>query len=605
MSMTTEKYLMLFNSYEARARLGEETETTTEEVAQALFCTARNAKLIVKRLVEERLIAWHSGKGRGNVSRIVFLAEKEPLLIDIGMDMARKGDYKQAFELFRHYGAGKETVERYVQWLNGHFGYRAETSAGSESLETFRFPIYYPIGTMDPAMVYYAFDAHMMRQVYDRLVEYDAATGSLKPGLAHYWESNADMTEWTFYLRKGIKFHHGRELRAEDVRHTIERTRGSKPSSWLVRTVKEVVCEGPRAVRIVLDRPNAIFPRFTSSSGMSILPRDALEENEERFWSKPIGTGPFRIANWTANHCELVVHPDYFQGRAHMDRLMIAFMPEETASLSDNVEWRHFFLTRKGPGRDDNANKGWRSLESLCRGSMLMTWNASKEGPQRSEAFRRAFGLFLNRRRMIRELGEDRAYPARGFRPTEKTPDLNEEFDEEEARRLLRQSGYAGEPFVLCTYETHEEDARWIARRCAEFGVNVEIRVETHSSVRKDEALAVSDGLLFCLVFAVEDVCEIENYEQDGNFLKEHLGGEIRRWVTEEIDRALACREPSRRRELLDGIESRLREESHVTFVLHKKLNAYVHPAVKGVGLNPFGWVDFKDVWLENREIGG
>ncbi|XID94680.1 ABC transporter substrate-binding protein [Paenibacillaceae bacterium WGS1546] len=600
MSAASEKYLMLLNYYGSRAVVGEEIETTTEEVSQALYCTDRNAKLIVRRLVEESLIRWHAGRGRGNLSRIVFLAEKEPFLVGKARELSGKGEYKQAFELLREYGAEAATIERFVHWLNDHFGYDSEATGDREPTDTLRFPVFCPMRTIDPAHVYYAFDAHLARQVFDRLVEYDADAGKITPGLAHYWEANAERTEWTFYLRKGIRFHHGRELQPEDVRYTFERLRGKGlPSSWLVRNVKRVEGVGARALRVSLERPNAIFPLFASSSGMSILPRDLLQEDEARFWTKPVGTGPFRAAQWSGDGCELVANPDYFQGRAHLDRVLVAVMPEETAKLSESAQWRQLLLTRKAPDR--NEKTGWNKLEALCRGSMLMTWNRVKDGPQRSEDFRRAFGLFLNRKKMIRELGEDRAYPSRAFRPTVQTPYLNEELNEKEARRLLARSGYNGEELVLCTYSTHLSDARWIEKRCAEFGVNVRVVLETHGAAHNAEVLANVDAMLFCLVFAVEDVCEIENYEQEGNFMREHLHPDIRRWVSERIDELLTYDDPLARRAALERIEHRLREESHVTFVLHKKLNTYVHPSVKGVGLNSFGFIDFKEIWLENR----
>ncbi|WP_372634627.1 ABC transporter substrate-binding protein [Cohnella sp.] len=601
MSISAEKYLMLLNHFGNRAIVGQEIEATAEEVSGALYCSPRNAKIVIHRLAEERLIQWHAGRGRGNVSRIVFLAEKEPFLVDKAQEMAHKGEYKQAFELLHANGAGVATIDRFLVWLNDQFGYRSERTHGAESKDTLCFPMYEPVWTLDPLHVYYSFDAHMIRQVFDRLAEYETGTSELKPGLAHYWESDPEATEWTFYLRKGVRFHHGRELQPEDVRFTFERLRGNKPSSWLARNVKEVICEGPRAVRVVLDQPNFIFPRFVSSAGLSIVPREAGDQDgDSPFWNKPYGTGPFRVGSRTEYGCELWANLDYFQGRAHMDKVVVAYMPKESARLSENAEWRHLLHGRKSILR--RSDEDWSKIEALCRGSVLMTWNLGKQGPQQSPDFRRAISLFLNRKQMIRELGEDRIYPARGFRPTLQTPYLNEELDEEEARRLLRKSAYQGEEVVMATYGSHQPDAHWIRRRCEDFGVNLRIETYTHLSVREAGLLPAVDALLFGVVFGVEDVCEIENYEQAGNFLKEHLHPDVQDWITARIDRAVAEPDPQARRSVLDGIEDRLRDESHVLFVLHKKSDTYVHPNVKGVGLNSLGWIDFKDIWLEKRE---
>jgi peptide/nickel transport system substrate-binding protein len=54
-------------------------------------------------------------------------------------------------------------------------------------------------------------------QVYESLLSYEVGGVAVKPGLAETWESNADLTEWTFHLRKGVTFHNGDKLDAGDV----------------------------------------------------------------------------------------------------------------------------------------------------------------------------------------------------------------------------------------------------------------------------------------------------------------------------------------------------------------------------------------------------
>jgi len=597
MNTTADKYLMLLSKFGDKTEKGSTIPVSTDELALLWFCSTRNAKIIIHKLVEEGLIDWQSGRGRGNVSRLTFLAEKEPLLMEWAQQMARKGDYKQAFELLQANSEGTAVTDRFVHWLNEHFGYQTEKLSDYDCSDTLRFPVFCPIVTTDPSCVYNAFDAHIIRQVFDRLVEYDVTTGNILPSLAHSWDSNENATEWTFHLRKGVRFHHGRELQPEDIRYTLERMRGIKPNSWQVRTLKEVQCVGPRTVRIVLSQPNHIFLRYVGSASMSIVPYELVQTDEMTFWQKPVGTGPFRLGLWTEDRCELIAYQDYYQGRAHLDRVVIAFMPEETAKLSLNAPWQQMVSNQAQMDLSEEAP--WKTLEDLCRGCTMITWNMRKEGPQQSYGFRRAFELLINRKELIRQLGDDRMYPARSFKPTENTPYLEEETDSEEAIRLLREVGYQGEELIICTYGKHIPDAYWIEHRCAQFGIQVKVRAETHLSVRSPDLLSNVDCLLYGVVFALDEVCEIENYEQDGNFLKENLQPEMHEWIMEQIDTALASNNSKFRRTILNGIEDRLREEAHVLFLLHRKLNTYVHPTVKGVGLNSLGWMDFKDIWLD------
>jgi MarR-like DNA-binding transcriptional regulator SgrR of sgrS sRNA len=590
-----ERYLTIMNQLGNHDDFGSSVEVSIDELALMLYCSTRNAKLIVKKLVDEGLISWEAGRGRGNRSKLIFLAEKEPLLLDMAQVLSRKGEYKQAFELLQTYSHNPSLKDRFVQWLNNHFGYESEQSEGKAAVDTLRIPVYSPINTMDPAEVLFCFDSHMIRQVFDRLVEFDAQTGTVKPSLAHSWTMSPDGTIWTFNLRKGIRFHHGKELTSEDVHYTLERLAEDRPHNWLVRSVARVECQGPRTIRIALSKPNYIFLNYLCGSPMSILPKDLLLKDEKAFWKFPIGSGPFQLDHWTDCCFEMTANPYYYKGRAHIDRVVIAIMPEDTAAQSKNAKWQQLISDKHA--QDSSPDADWTSLESLWRGCTLLSWNMRKDGPQRSPAFRKAFDKLLDRMKQIRELGGDRSYPARGFIPTENTPNEHIPSEPEEARKLLKESGYDGEPIHLFTYGSHEVDAYWIQQRCAEFGIPVLVHIE--SNVCTSPNRTKMDVILHGLVFSDEEVCVIENYEQTGNTLREYLHPTILTWVSEEVENILANPDFEARKQLMNRIENRLRDEGHQTFLLHKKINTHVHPTVKGVGITSLGWVEFKEIWLD------
>ncbi|MFD0670184.1 ABC transporter substrate-binding protein [Cohnella sp. GCM10027633] len=599
MYATADRYLTLLNKFGDGDRIGEEVDVTVEDLAQALFCTARNVKIILRKLQGEGLIEWHAGRGRGNRSRIVFLREGEPLLLDWAQRLAREGDYKQAFEAIQSYRHGIAFKERFVQWLNGHFGYETEQADGKPSIDTLRFPVSCTIKNLDPRDIYYAFDAHIVRQLFDQLAQYEHTTQRVSPGLAHSWETNADATEWKLYLRKGIKFHHGREMTAEDVVFSFERLRGRRAMSWLVDNVSRIGTEGPRTVRIELRKPNRLFLRYLCSAGMSIVPKELVLEDEARFWRQPIGSGPFRVAEWSSCRIDLEANPDYYTGRAHLDRVVVATIPAEPDIAHDNSDWEKLLFDNQLV--DHRPHPEWETVEELCRGCVLLSWNMNKQGPQQDYAFRRAIDLMIERGRMLRELGGDRMYPAVGYRMSETTPRDEDRFDPAAAEALLRQSGYDGRPILLSTYGSYEADARLIADMCAAFGVDVRVSVDYATNPRDVETMRAADFLLCGVVLARDEVCEIENYAQSGNFLRESFAPETLAWVESRVEAALVLDDADERRDVLHGIESRLGDEALLSFLYHKKLSTYVHPSVRGVRMNYLGWTDFKDIWLENR----
>jgi MarR-like DNA-binding transcriptional regulator SgrR of sgrS sRNA len=603
MYLAAERYLTLLNAFGASDGNVSSAEVSIDELAVVLFCTTRNVKIILHKLVEEGLIEWQAGRGRGNRSRMTFLADREPILMEWAQQLAEKGEYKQAFELLQTYSQGSDAKDRFVQWLNSHFGYESEQTEGSDQLDMLRFPVYRSITTLDPSDVIYAFDAQMIRQIFDRLVTYDLTENRFVPGLAHAWDSNADATEWTFYLRKGVRFHHGRELTADDVRFSLERLHGNKLQSWMVRSLKRVESLGPRTVRVSLDKPNRLFLRYLCSAAMSIVPKELEYQDEVRFWAHPMGTGPFRVVEWTEDRLELAAYKDYYLGRAHLDRIVIATMPEDTATASATAQWQQLITDHNQ--RENKPEKDWKTIEQLYKGCTLLSWNLGKQGPQQSEKFRCAVNLLIHRQAMIRQLGEDRAYPAHGFRPTEQTPYLNDEYDSDAAEILLKEGEYDGSPVTLGAAGKNISDALWIKERCAQFGISVNIlRLDSCTVYHAPDILKKLDCVLYGVIFTEDEVCEIENYHQHGNFLRECLHPQILEWAEEQISLALASEGADERRQVLSAIEKRLYKEGHVLFLLHKKVNTIIHPNVKGVGLNALGWMDFKDIWLEARAAG-
>ncbi|MEB3859910.1 MAG: ABC transporter substrate-binding protein, partial [Desulfurococcales archaeon] len=117
-----------------------------------------------------------------------------------------------------------------------------------------------PTATFDPAKARDETELMSVINTYDPLV-YPSKDGVM-PWVAERWESNEDATEWTFYIRKGIKFHSGRELTAEDVAFSMERALAIKAGfSFLwVDIVDRVEVVDKYTVKFYLKEPYAEFP---------------------------------------------------------------------------------------------------------------------------------------------------------------------------------------------------------------------------------------------------------------------------------------------------------------------------------------------------------
>ncbi|MCM3782653.1 ABC transporter substrate-binding protein [Neobacillus mesonae] len=600
--MLHEQYLMLNRKLSTSDLSNTPIEVTIEKIAEVLFCTARNAKLVIRKMTEHGWIDFVPGRGRGNRSKLIFLADREVVLFEMARELAHKSQFKQAYELLHTYG-GQKSLDHFSLWLDGFFGLEKEHRNGNEVTDVLRVPIYRPINTLDPADCFCSLAAHMIQQLFDRLVIYDIKTKRFIPALAHHWESNEDATEWTFHLRKGVQFHNGSTLTAEDIRFTMERLAVGRRNSWILRSLKQVEVLSSHSVRFVLHRPNWIFLRFITAASMSILPKDYGGLSEEEYWKHPIGTGPFQFTEWTESCFTMHAHPNYYQGRPYLDSVIIATLPAEAGS---SKKWSCLDSVIENDEQNSESHDSVpnhstdKDLESIgsdhyCTG--LLTWNMRKKGSHQSANFRHAVNLYLDRERLIQDLGEHRSHPAHKFLAENDSPIRAHHLDTEQAKSLLKEAGYDGSTIIIGTYGHHVHDAEWIKARLAELNISANVIVKTMTSILADGLVEELDCIVHSVVLPGEEVCLIENYEQQECYIKELLDPGITGWVQNQIDHALACTDPKERMSILEEIERKLREDAHILFLVHSSFKVQSDASFKGVAINSLGWIDFKEIW--------
>lgn len=593
--LTIERYLTLYGRFASELGAGAAAEASLEQVAEALYCTERNAKLVLRKLTEEGFIEWKAGRGRGNRSQITFREDREKLLLDLSRQYAEDGEYNKAFHLLQSFGEGSAANDKFMEWMSDSFGFHKQLGKEADIL---RLPITRVIMTLDPAECVFSFDSHLIQQIFDKLVVLEENTGRILPGIAHDWECNTDATTWTFHLRKGILFHDGTELTAADVVFTIERLRSGKFNSWIMRSLGKVEAVSDRIVRFQLNKPNWLFLKYACSNVMAILPFNLLGQNEELFWKQPVGTGPFQIEEWTSGRLLLGANVHYFQGRPHLDQVEIVPVPRHEALMERMATWQQLICDPKQQAV--TVENGWIKLESKNVCTSMLSWNMQRKGPQQSELFRSIVDQLLDRKLMIRELGGYRHFSANGFFPEqEPTTSLishsNVLLSQEELRKQISNNGFDQSPITLCAHTAHSADAFWIQKKCMEYGIEVMVRIEGPEAIHS--VLDEVDIIFHSLVFPEDEVSLIESCEQDNSFLKRLMTPELSAWTIERFDEALACSNASDRMAIYTDIESRLRGEYQVLFLLHNRFYTDYHPSLKGVRINSLGWIDFKHIW--------
>ena len=184
--------------------------------------------------------------------------------------------------------------------------------------------------TLDPATSRVAVSNAITQSIYDNLLMIQPDL-SLKPELATSWEANHDLSSYTFHLRQGVKFHHGKDFRTEDVLFTFNRLLDpvvdSPARSTFSTIIKDIVAIDDYTVRFDLTGPNSFFPDSLAIYQARILPADV---KVERLTLEEFGTGPFIIAeHLPGERTTMVRNPDYWEeGKPYLDEIVILNIPE-------------------------------------------------------------------------------------------------------------------------------------------------------------------------------------------------------------------------------------------------------------------------------------
>jgi peptide/nickel transport system substrate-binding protein len=180
-------------------------------------------------------------------------------------------------------------------------------------------------GLITPFMVLYG--------LHDALVK-PMPGNIMTPSLAESWSLAKDGVTYDFVLRKGVKFHTGDPVTAEDVKFSFERYRGSG-AKILKERVKEIQTPAPNRVRIVLREPWPDFMSFygTSATGAGwIVPKKYVEKvGDDGFKKAPVGAGPYKFVSFNPG-VELVLDAfaDYWRKAPSVKRIVMRSIPDET-----------------------------------------------------------------------------------------------------------------------------------------------------------------------------------------------------------------------------------------------------------------------------------
>lgn len=301
--------------------------------------------------------------------------------------------------------------------------------------------------------------------------------GELIPAIAEEYSVSEDGLYYTFKIREGIKFHNGNPLDVKDVEFSLKRMSGKDgfpPSSALFQEIEDIkVLDGNR-VQIKLKEADSAFI-YSLTEG--IVP----DENADQLDKNPIGTGPFRIAQYDREQ-QLVLDrfDDYWGEKAKVDRVTIFVVPNNETAFLKLLSGEINMLSRVDSKRV-NELKNFNNVSAPQNTVQIFALNNDVK-PFDDERVRKAINLAINKDEIIAGvMGGDGIKLETNMSPVMSKfciDNIGEKQNIEEAKKLLTESGNSNLTFTIkvpSNYQMHVDTAQIIAEQLKNIGVTAKI----------------------------------------------------------------------------------------------------------------------------------
>ncbi|MCC1494613.1 ABC transporter substrate-binding protein [Cognatishimia sp. F0-27] len=293
-----------------------------------------------------------------------------------------------------------------------------------------------------------AIDSVLYSNVFEGLTRF-TETGAVVPGLAASWDISEDGTVYTFTLRDGVTFHDGTAMDAEDVVFSLDRARAEDSQNAqkaLFAGIESVEAVDATTVAVTLSAPDGNF-LFNMAWGDAVI---VAPESIDGIKQTPIGTGPFKFAEWRqGDSIRLEQNPDYWGEKPALSEATFKFISDPTAAFAammaqDIDAFAGFPAPENLPQFE--ADPRFNVLVGSTEGETILSTN-NKMPPLDNVLVRQAIAHAIDRQAIVDGAMFGLGTPI-GTHFAPHNPDYvdltgQSQYDPEKARALLAEAGFA------------------------------------------------------------------------------------------------------------------------------------------------------------------
>lgn len=482
--------------------------------------------------------------------------------------------------------------------------------------------------TLDPAISADMTSHTYVMHIFSGLVRLDQDL-NIVPDIAESWQKSPDGKAYTFQLRRGVKFHDGKEVKAGDFKYSWERacdpdTRSGTAPTYLgdivgardmlagnAAEISGVEVIGDYALRVTIDAPKAYFLDKLAYPTAFVVEKNDVESGQY-WWLEPNGTGPFKLVEWTPGQQLVLQRSEIYYGEpAKLQTVIFSLLPADPMALYekgeiDVVPVYSAYIDRAS----DGTNPLHLELAVTTELSLYYIGFNTVRPPFDDVNIRRAFCLAVDKERIVKVILRDMVNEAGGILPPG-LPGYNEaleglDYNVEEAKQLIAASTYGDvsnlPPITMTVDGYNNYIPNYLGAIIQEWQQNLGVEI----SVRQLE----TEDFLYNLKQEKDEMFTmgwIADYPDPHSFLdvlfytgsEVNIGEYSNPTLDALLDEAATEQDGAERLHMYQQAEQMAVDDAPCLPLFHGTNYILVKPYVKGYELSPLGIPDLGKVYIE------
>lgn len=436
--------------------------------------------------------------------------------------------------------------------------------------------------------------------IYDTLVAI-TPDWKIEPRLAESYTLSPDGMEITFNLRKGVKFHNGREMKAQDVKYSFERLKGEgSPKAGDYKNISKVEATGDYTVKFTTASLDVELIKAFTYPWTAIVPAEA----SDKLQTNPVGTGAYKFVEWIPQQQVILTrNDDYFGEKAKIKDLGFVLIPDATSQLAAlQVGDIHITEITGNQVKTLGQNPALKVYTEPMNAVQILALNNNNKALSDIRV-RQAIAKAINKDAIIETVVWGYGNKVGAHLPVN-YPDYVDTnsvmpYDPEGAKKLLAEAGYGQglklELILPKSYQIHVDAGQIIADQLSKVGITADIKIiewgqwlsDVYNGKKYEMTVVALSGRLDSYYF-------LKRYHSGSkDFISIPTGD-----IDQLLEQSVKERDAAKRQEIFKQIQMTLAEKVPVVYIQTPHKTFGLAKNVEGFRIYPIDIYEYKNVYF-------